>query len=95
MEKIGNILESKEVKLNKCPKCGKEYKLHEQVIFKGTDKEKVLRIQTPTCNCEELERQREEAAKEAASKRKNDALLPEDSFDADEFIKAAMNKGVK
>ena len=37
----------------------------------------------------------EEAAKEAASNRKNDALLPEDSFDADEFIKAAMNKGVK
>lgn len=69
MEKIGNILESKEVKLNKCPKCGKEYKLHEQVIFKGTDKEKVLRIQTPTCNCEELERQREEAAKEAAAKK--------------------------
>ena len=37
----------------------------------------------------------EKGAKEAASQRKTELPLPEDSFDAGEFVKAAMKKGVK
>lgn len=66
MNTIGDILNAKEIKLDKCKKCGKEYRIHEQIIFKGTERERVLRVQVPTCNCEELEREREKAAKEAA-----------------------------
>lgn len=66
MNTISEILNAKEIKLDKCKKCGKEYKLHEQILFKGTERERVLRVQVPTCNCEELEREREKAAREAA-----------------------------
>lgn len=66
MKTISEILNGKEIKLNKCPKCGKEYKIVEQTFFKGTERERVFKFQTPICNCEELQRIRQEAEKEAA-----------------------------
>ena len=68
MKPIGEVLSEKPA-LRKCPKCGKTYKIYEQAIFKGTEREKVLKIQIPTCNCEELEAERQKAAKEAAYKK--------------------------
>lgn len=69
MDTIKDILENKEIKLQVCKFCGKEYRLYEQVLFKGTPNERITRLQVPNCNCIDENAKREElAAAEAAKK---------------------------
>lgn len=92
METIKEILEAKEVKLGKCPKCGKLYTLREFTIFKGTEKEKVIKMQMPTCNCIELEETRKKAEKEAAQKKAILDLKFENSLITPYFKEKTFNK---
>lgn len=68
--KIGDILNGNaEEKIEICKYCGKSYKFIEHKLFAGTDKERIMRMQVPTCNCiEENERRQKEAA-EAKTKK--------------------------
>ena len=63
-KKIGDILnDTDETKKEFCKYCGKPYKFAEHKIFTGTDKERIMRMQVPTCICiEENERRQKEAA---------------------------------
>lgn len=71
MKTIGEILDDKTPqKLDKCKYCGKTYKIEEFKIFKGTPKEKIARLQVPTCNCISIQEERKKAAAEAEQKKK-------------------------
>lgn len=80
--KIGDILNGNaEEKIEICKYCGKSYKFIEHKLFAGTDKERIMRMQVPTCNCiEENERRQKEAAeakqkKEILAKKFENSLI--------------------
>lgn len=81
IKKINEIMNESPQKLDKCKYCGKPYKLLEYKIFAGTDKERVMCMQAPTCNCiEENERRQKEAAeakqkKEILAKKFENSLM--------------------
>ena len=82
IQTIGDILDGNaEIKKETCKYCGKPYKLSEHKLFSGTDKERIMRMQVPTCNCiEENERRQKEAAeakhkKEILAKKFENSLI--------------------
>lgn len=70
---IGDVLDGNtESKRQFCKYCGKPYKTEEYQLFKGTLKEKTMRLEVPTCKCiEESEKRAQEAAE---AKRKKEIL---------------------
>ncbi len=80
-EKIGDILDGKtEEKLDKCKYCGKLYKFEEYKIFAGTNKERTMRLQVPTCSCIEENQRRAQLAAEEEYKKEHLNKLFENSL---------------
>lgn len=79
MELIGGILNNmtQDAKIQYCPYCGKEYKLHKFTVFKT----KTMKRYCPDCNCQELEeqkaeqQQREERKQEQLKKRFDNSMM--------------------
>ncbi len=81
IQKIGDISNNNaDSKIETCKYCGKPYKWHEHKIFTGTDRERTMRMQVPTCNCIEENERRKKEATEAQYKKERLNKLFENSL---------------